>query len=658
MKSKYTTCLLLSVVLLVTAVYAQREFRVGQGSDAQNDENRGKQWALLVGIDAYDDPTISQLRYCVADVKAFYGALTDPSLGGFDKDQVYLMTGNDTGRTRPSNTNVIVRLEKLAELVKPEDTFVFYFSGHGMTREEKPFLLSINADARTLTSLELSAIPLEKVKRILSSIKAHQTLIILDACRNDPASGRGDEDNPLTEAFARGIQVRPKLSRAGLPAVTATLYACSLGERAYEYPEKGQGVFSYFLLEGLKGNAAAPNGLVTIASLAKYTQQHVAKWARENLHGGKKQTPWLAQEGGAELVLARVQVEVDDAVEELSSLATLEVNSNPSGATVYVDGVPHGVTPARIPVDTGVTGKKTVVVALALEGYATKRGRLKLQAGRRAPWNVTLERLPAPPAPPREETLPPQGQTTPTKYITGKDGVKMALIPAGEFQMGSNDGRDIEKPVHTVYVDAFYMDVYEVTNAQYRKFVQATGHREPIGWGYVDGKWKDGFEPWKDSRFNGDNQPIVCVSWDDAVAYCAWAGKRLPTEAEWERAARGGLAGKRYPWGDSIDKSQANYNRNVGKPTPVGRYEPNRYGLYDMVGNAWEWCADWYGSDYYKNSPKRNPTGPNSGSWRVLRGGSWYNDFASWVVCAVRYHSRPFNGHGYGGFRGVQSASP
>ena len=142
------------------------------------------------------------------------------------------------------------------------------------------------------------------------------------------------------------------------------------------------------------------------------------------------------------------------------------------------------------------------------------------------------------------------GQSQLPSSITGKDGALMALIPAGEFQMGSNDNAK-ESPVHTVYLDPFYMDKYEVTNAQYKRFVQETGHNDPEGIHRVNGKPVGGFKPWKDNNFNGDNQPIVCISWDDAKAYAEWVGKRLPTEAEWEKAARGGLIGKKYTWGDT-----------------------------------------------------------------------------------------------------------
>ena len=217
-----------------------------------------------------------------------------------------------------------------------------------------------------------------------------------------------------------------------------------------------------------------------------------------------------------------------------------------------------------------------------------------------------------------------------TEIKIGKDGAPMILIPAGEFQMGRNSISNDEKPVHTVYVDAFYMDKYEVTNAQYRKFVKATGHREPEGYGYVNGKFQSEFKPLSDKNFNGDDQPVLCVSWGDAKAYAEWAGKRLPTEAEWEKAARGGLSGKKYPWGDEEPDVDGTYRANYRGEgdgyeyaAPVGSFAPNGYGLYDMAGNVWEWCADWYDESYYWNSPGSNPTGPGPGASRVLRGGSW-----------------------------------
>jgi len=268
------------------------------------------------------------------------------------------------------------------------------------------------------------------------------------------------------------------------------------------------------------------------------------------------------------------------------------------------------------------------------------------------------------------------------KCKIGKDGARMVLIPAGEFQMGTDTAEipqlvqwakewapsakaswfEDETPRHKVYLDDFYMDVYEVTNAQYRRFVQATGHKEPEGFKIVRIEGGElilqyGFKPWSDKNFNDDNQPVVCVTWEDAKAYCEWAGKRLPTEAEWEKAARGGLAGKRYVWDDdsTTPKGAGNFADETAKktfpdlviikgyddgytyPAPVGSFTPNGYGLYDMAGNIWEWCADWYDDDYYARSPKEKPEGPDSGGFRVLRGGGWDSNLYSLRV-AFRGH--------------------
>jgi len=243
-------------------------------------------------------------------------------------------------------------------------------------------------------------------------------------------------------------------------------------------------------------------------------------------------------------------------------------------------------------------------------------------------------------------------QTTIGDEVIGKDDALMVLIPAGEFQMGDalgdafNEGNNDERPVHTVYVDAFYMDVYEVTNEQYKKFMDATGHKAP---GY-----------WNNNSYNEPKQPVVGVSWHDAIAYAEWAGKRLPTEAEWEKAARGGLVGKRYPWGDDISHDDANYDGTGGKDkweytSPVGIFAPNGYGLYDMAGNVWEWCADWYDPGYYAKSPKSNPKGPSYGQWRVFRGGSWcYTDADCLLVATRGFDLDPSYNDDSVGFRCVQ----
>ena len=193
---------------------------------------------------------------------------------------------------------------------------------------------------------------------------------------------------------------------------------------------------------------------------------------------------------------------------------------------------------------------------------------------------------------------------------------------------------------------ALYMDIHEVTVGQFRNFVELSGYQ-------YDGDWDDiaKFSPGKDF-------PMVQVSWNDATAYAKWSGKRLPTEAEWEYAARGGLLGKRYPLGDELTDDDANWmNTMIGKDqwkycSPVGSFEANGYGLYDMVGNAFEWCADWYSKNYYSQSPVDNPQGPRTGEFRVVRGGFWSNyENILWV--AFRDGIAPFNKIDDLGFRCV-----
>ena len=242
----------------------------------------------------------------------------------------------------------------------------------------------------------------------------------------------------------------------------------------------------------------------------------------------------------------------------------------------------------------------------------------------------------------------------------GKDGVSMVLIPEGEFFMGDPDEDDAhydENPLHKVYLDAFWIDRYEVTNRCYKRFVDETGHRIP----HVDTEWAESYN-WKNDSYppGRADSPVVLVSWGDATAYAEWAGKRLPTEAEWEKAARGGLVKKQYPWGDQIDEKYANYFTSIiskNEMKPIGSLLPNPYGIYDIVGNVWEWCADWYGKTYYRVSPYKNPQGPEEGVYRVFRGGSWVKK-KEFLRCSERARNVPTHRSYIIGFRCAKSATP
>ena len=221
---------------------------------------------------------------------------------------------------------------------------------------------------------------------------------------------------------------------------------------------------------------------------------------------------------------------------------------------------------------------------------------------------------------------------------TVKDPVAMVLVAGGTYTMGTEGGFPDQQPRHEVVLDPFYMDIHEVTNKQYQQFLEDTGRRKPDFWF---------------PEIDLPDEPVVGVSWKDAAAYAAWAGKRLPTEAEWEYAARGGTIGRKYPWGDSFDPKCA----NVGSfgIAPVKSFRPNDYGLYDMVGNVWEWCSDWYSQEYYGESPRENPPGPSVGKYKVLRGWAWYCA-PDQVKVTKRHNSHPSSTSYSYGFRCVKPA--
>ena len=243
-----------------------------------------------------------------------------------------------------------------------------------------------------------------------------------------------------------------------------------------------------------------------------------------------------------------------------------------------------------------------MIVAMVYESYKSKRQRelvASIQTEQRPVAQVAL----------RDFSM--------YKRIVGDEGREMVEVPEGPFTIGSTEGDPDEAPVHQVYLKTYYMDLKEVTQTEYDRFVRMTKRGKP-------------FVPVFDddiSKITGPNLPAVGMSWSDAVAYCRWAGKRLPTEAEWEKAARG-EGHRRYPWGDSFGSGHANIDGEEDGfqyLAPPGLFESGRspYGLYDMTGNVAEWVADTYGEHFYADSPYRDPVGPEDGEHKVIRGGSW-----------------------------------
>jgi formylglycine-generating enzyme required for sulfatase activity len=224
------------------------------------------------------------------------------------------------------------------------------------------------------------------------------------------------------------------------------------------------------------------------------------------------------------------------------------------------------------------------------------------------------------------------------------DGMVLACVPAGEFSMGSENGDSDEKPVHTVYLDEFWIDLTEVTNAMYALCVQAGACQPPI----------QNRSSTRNNYYLANQyaeNPVINVNWYSASNYCEWAGRTLPSEAQWEKAARG-ANGRTYPWGEGLGCTRANYSGCYGDTTRVGRHPAGAspYGALDLAGNVWEWTADWYGETYYASSHARNPTGPETGIYHVLRGGSW-DDHEWYMRSANRKWGIPAYWYVYVGFR-------
>lgn len=253
---------------------------------------------------------------------------------------------------------------------------------------------------------------------------------------------------------------------------------------------------------------------------------------------------------------------------------------------------------------------------------------------------------------------------------------ELALIPSGEFVMGSDEADEDERPAHRVHLDDYLIAAQPVTHSDYAKFVHATGYRAPAiyelplvvtaGGADRERTFRMTGQPyvWTDSTPPAEllDHPVTLVRWKDAVAYCGWLADvtgrqfRLPTEAEWEKAARGGIEEKRYPWGDRLDRNMANFLTDPSLKTAQGTtrcrtYPANGFGVFDMSGNVWEWVQDWYAPAYHEGSPSRHPTGPREGTLRVLRGGSWLSADGRMLSVSHR-HQVPPDTYSYGiGFR-------
>ncbi|HUY34372.1 MAG TPA: SUMF1/EgtB/PvdO family nonheme iron enzyme [Pirellulales bacterium] len=519
-------------------------------------------WALLIGVDR--PQRAKEFSYCGDDQRALAAQLID---NGFERDRVFLLHDQaQDGKYLPRKTNIEQQLEWLLKRVKPGDVLIVAFRGHGVQVENTTYLYPAGGnldDPGTMISLDSVCKKLERSPATLN-------LLLVDACRGD---ARLDEGRPAGE---EPREVSRGLARIGPPPRFLLLHSCSPGEAAKDDRSLRHGVFMHFVLEGLQGGADADNNRhVSLRELSDYAAR------KTQLHVARK----------------------------------FNASQRPS-----------------------------------------LRGNLNASA-----LDSNLFAL-----------------TKPGETISNTIGMKLVVVPDGEFKMGGGESvAELEQafgelpdwfppewiaaehPKHAVRITKpFYMGVNEVTKAQFAMFVEAEGYKTDAetdgngGWGWSEKDGELAQKPsynWRSCGFEqADDHPVVNVSFNDATAFCAWLSKRegngyrLPTEAEWEYACRAGsttrfyigedpeglvkignvgdaTAGDKFGFADFTIKGKDGYVFTA----PVGRFPGNAFGLYDMAGNAAEWCSDYYDLDYYSKSPTDDPRGPAVGSLRVHRGGGW-----------------------------------
>ena len=580
--------------------------------------------------------------------------------------------------------------EFIYEFGKDEDNrLLFFYAGHGYTTKS-----SIGENLASLVMLdtpppenpgEFDLYSIDIVKFVSASKKIHakHVMFIFDSCFSSTILNLGHQITPveITDQIRNPVRQFIIAGRADEPLPDRSAFKTAFLD----------------LLEG-RVEEPIPDGYLTGIELGNYLYQTVPKLTQDQHPQHGKISDQQSNTGDFVFVLPQNRHQEASPI-ELETIATLRVTSVPDGATVYIDGIAVGKTPLQeYQVDTGIHLEKSLNVGLELSGYKSRVQKVNLQGGQQFSWDAFMEQNVEQSEPNllqpeivndvqiESDTVPdkkarPERPNIP-QTILGDDTAPMVLIPAGEFQMGSDYntiGNAATRPMHVVYLDAFYIDKYEVTIGQYNQFVRATNYRSLPEWVY---------------RYSPtDAHPVIGVSWHDAKAYAKWAGKRLPTEAEWEKAARGGLVQNNHAWGNTVvDGTQCNFadkslriiwdrekepednwaDENLSDgyayTAPIGRYPPNGYDLYDMEGNVREWCFDAYDEHFYANSAYENPIaeilvrdGANNivavNKLRVVRGASWYDGPLS-VWIAGRLGQSPEDEVTNIGFRCVKSVTP
>ena len=587
------------IVLLVITLAGLTGYALGAGVaqdvavvGANGATVTGDKWALIIGCNGYDPNEVGPLSVAVADAKRMRDTLVQHA--GYAPERVILLTDEglvtDAGtlpEKRPTYTTLRGQIAKFVRAHKASDVLTVFFAGHGFHSKKtgRDYLAPLDVQR---ADLDETAIAVDGLLEQLRESGACQCVLIADACRNVvgravPGEDIGLGDLSLSAAKARGIWY---------------LSSCSTGQTSQEDPALGGGVFTYYFAEGLKGAAdgyglGKKDGYVTVTEAQAYAAAKVEAWSRAR--GADIQLPCRSERdvSGGEMVL--------------STPGATQVAATP---TTAAQPMPRSAPSQALPTST---------------------------ASRPAP-------AAAPEMKPSALGWGPNDKPYPDKFVVNPaTGAKMVWVPAGTFNMGDSPAEQRaaieqfnlspgfaaqELPEHQVEIThGFWLGQFEVTVGQFRAFLTATGG--PIA---------------RLINAPSDEYPVSCVSWTSANAYCHQYGFRLPTEAEWEYAARG-PSGLRFPWGNEWDSAKCCNPENrgpTGNTFPVGSFPAGASwcGALDLAGSLYEWCSDWLGGDYYSRSPRSDPQGPPSGDNRIIRGGS----FATGTNNGCRSANRAWDG--------------
>jgi len=626
----------------------------------------GSVWGVFIGVSQYQHADLN-LQYADKDAKALHDFFATQFQGRIHDDQFKVLTNEQASRGR-----ILRALGEVLRRAQPEDLVILSLAMHGLLDPsgEDLFFLTHEADPNFPEDFGISR---HDLLRAISRSKARKIVLLLDACHTGAFSS---SSTIVAMRAAKTVDINRLLGAMGqAQAGMAVLSSSSAAESSQEGQQfcGGHGAFTCALLTGLKGEADTNrNSLVELRELYDYTYRAV----KTSTDGYQNPSIEGRYDNGLPLAFA-----AGGGIVPPSATADVTGSGGASSAEIARMQAELEALKRSRQDSSGDTAK------LLEELKALKQSRqnessdsAKMLEELKALKEQMAELQSQPPAPPPVVAKAPS-YSAPQRMaseITGQDGGSMMLIREGEFWMGSSPS-DVdrvveecvqngtkretcqgwfqsEQPRHRVAIDALYLDRYEVNNRLFEKFVQATGHRTTAeregnaialvkgkGWEPVNGaSWR---QPEGEATVfvsNRREHPVVAVSWEDANTYCRHYGKRLPTEAEWEYAARAGTQTRSW-WGNGNPGSRrvanvadesakglfntimTGYDDGYERTSPVGAYDANPWGLHDMIGNVWEWTADWYGRTYYQQSPDRNPKGPLSGEMKVLRGGSWTN---------------------------------